>query len=194
MAKNILECAKRQKSKTCHEERHVVVLCVMNSDSKDVLILRDLSMVVLSYAGLLKFSEVNEQRVSDITFHSVVHVLGIAKPISIEMVETFILPRVTSTSQVSKLLRYTSYTGIWSESVKYLFRAFWSSRSGYFTLRKDKMISYAIARECIVARLNRVALHVHFNLGMHMVRASGATATANSNSVSERCHKWHGQR
>jgi len=60
-----------------------------------------------------------------------------------------------------------------------------------FLLSKDKKLSYTRAKECIVSKLKIVAPLA--NLGLHSLRASGATAAANAEGVSERCLKRHGR-
>ena len=60
-----------------------------------------------------------------------------------------------------------------------------------FLLHKDKKLSYTRTRECVVSKLKLVA--PDSNLGLHFLRAGGATETANAEGVSERCLKRHGR-
>jgi hypothetical protein len=52
------------------------------------------------------------------------------------------------------------------------------------------MNSYTRARVCIISRLKEVIFSS--NIGLHSLRAGGATVAANSN-VNERCSKRHGR-
>lgn len=56
---------------------------------------------------------------------------------------------------------------------------------------KQKKLSYTRTREVLVARLKEVA-PVGLNLGLHSLRASGASAAANA-GVNDRCWKRHGR-
>lgn len=58
-------------------------------------------------------------------------------------------------------------------------------------LHKDKKLSYTRTRECVVSKLKLVA--PDSNLGLHSLRAGGATEAANAGGVSERCLKRHGR-
>ena len=55
---------------------------------------------------------------------------------------------------------------------------------------KNKPLSYTRARVCIISRLKEVIFSS--NIGLHSLRAGGATVAANSN-VNERCWKRHGR-
>ena len=55
---------------------------------------------------------------------------------------------------------------------------------------KNKPLSYTRTRECITARLKEVCGDL--NIGLHSLRASGATVAANSDII-ERCWKRHGR-
>ena len=58
-------------------------------------------------------------------------------------------------------------------------------------LKVNKKLSYTRARECIVKKLKLVAPEL--DLGIHSLRASGASMAANSDGVNERCLKRHGR-
>lgn len=63
----LLESAKRQNSKPVVKKdivtsEQIVQLCEKYESTEDVLILRDLSMIVLSFSGFLRFDEVSFQR------------------------------------------------------------------------------------------------------------------------------------
>ena len=72
----------------------------------------------------------------------------------------------------------------------YLFRPCFRSKGKSRLICKDKPLSYTRAKECIVARLKEVAFDL--NLGLHYLRAGGATYAANS-GVNDRCWKTQGR-
>ena len=47
----------------------LIELCDMFSDNSDLLLLRDLSMILIGFAGFLRFDKLVELRCSDIIFH-----------------------------------------------------------------------------------------------------------------------------
>lgn len=49
--------------------RFVDELCEKYKDTVDLLIIRDLAMIVLSFAGFLRFDELSELHVSDVSFN-----------------------------------------------------------------------------------------------------------------------------
>ena len=88
------------------------------------------------------------------------------------------------------LLRYYENAKLSVSDDKFLFRPACRSGDKCFLLSKNKRLSYTRARECIVSRLKLVANDLH--LGVHSLRASGATTAANA-GVSDRCLKRHGR-
>ena len=58
-------------------------------------------------------------------------------------------------------------------------------------MKNNKKLSYTKVKECVLVKLHSVAPNL--NLGTHSLRASGATAAANAESVSDRCLKRHGR-
>lgn len=145
----------------------------------------------LCFAGFLRFNEVSELRTSDIKFYFdyvILHIRHIKTDVYREGRNFHIAKGSTTVCPVAMLQRYMSCSGLRLDSDMYLFRSACQSGSRCFLLRKDKKISYTWARDCIVTWLKLVVPHL--NLGTS--RASGVTVVANSNSVNERCLKWHG--
>ena len=83
---------------------------------------------------------------------------------------------------------------VWTSDRKiFLFRQiFWSNGISKL-IYKNKKLSYTLARQSIISRLNLVAkdLNLDLNLGLHSMRSGGATVVANSD-INERCWKRHG--
>ena len=57
--------------------------------------------------------------------------------------------------------------------------------------KANKKLNYSRARECIVKKLKLVAPEL--DLGIHSLRASGASTAANAEGVNEKCLKRHGR-
>jgi len=75
VVKNILEFGKRLNSKIIQKKdvvssEQLIELCCMYTDTTDVLVLRDLVMNMLSYAGFLRYNEVSDLRCCDVRFNS----------------------------------------------------------------------------------------------------------------------------
>ena len=75
--------------------------------------------------------------------------------------------------------------------VFFLFRPIFRSKDVCKLIYKNKKLSYTAARSNIVSLLKTV-VGEHVNIGIHSLRAGGATVAANSN-VDERCLKRHGR-
>ena len=69
--KNLIECSKRTNCKPV-SKKDIVTPDMFNkySDSSDVTIVRDLSMIIVSYAGFLRYDEMSNIRCQDVTFHA----------------------------------------------------------------------------------------------------------------------------
>ncbi|XP_052220347.1 uncharacterized protein LOC127837384 [Dreissena polymorpha] len=199
IVKSMLECAKRVNSrpvtkKDIVDTKSLISLCDMFSDSNDVIVLRDLSMILLSYAGFLRFDEVSSLRCCDVSFfddHIKLFIRKSKTDIYRKGREIVISKGETSACPVSMLLRYFDSAFLSIKSEMYVFRPACRSGQRCFLLSKDKKLSYTRAKECIVSKLKIVAPLANF--GLHSLRASGATAAANAEGVSERCLKRHGR-
>ncbi|XP_053379426.1 integrase/recombinase xerD homolog isoform X2 [Mercenaria mercenaria] len=199
VVKSMLECAKRLNSKPTTKKdvittEHLIELCNMFSESTDVVVLRDLTMILLSYAGFLRFDEVSELRCSDIDIKDRYISLFIKKSktdIYRGGKEVLISSGETSACPVAMLQRYLHCSSMHLKSDSYLFRP--ACRSGHkcFLIDKDKKLSYTRSKECIVSKLKLVAPNLR--LGTHSLRASGATTAANAEGISDRCLKRHGR-
>lgn len=199
IVKSMLECAKRTNSrprtkKDIISSDHLKELCNMFSDSSDVIVLRDLTMILLSYAGFLRFDEVSNLRRNDISIKSEYLSLSIKKSktdIYRGGKEVLISRGQTSACPVTMLQRYLDCINEKFNSDSYIFRPACRSRQKCFLIHKNKKLSYTRAKECIVSKLKLVAPDLH--LGTHSLRASGATTAANAEGISDRCLKRHGR-
>ena len=71
---NLLEAAKRTRTvpvvkKDIVSSEQIIWLCEKYSSSQDILILRDLCIILLCFAGFLRFNEVSALKCKDIQFH-----------------------------------------------------------------------------------------------------------------------------
>lgn len=199
IVKNMLECAKRCNSKPiCKKDiissEHLINLCGIYAHSVDVITLRDLCMILLCYAGFLRYNELSELKCSDIDFksdHLVLHIRKSKTDVYRSGKYVFIAKGSTCACPISMLKRYLAASKLSKESDSFLFRPAFRSGSKCALIEKNKKLSYTRARECIVAKLRSVAPLL--NLGTHSLRASGATTAANAEGVSDRCLKRHGR-
>ena len=76
------------------------------------------------------------------------------------------------------------------ESAEYVFRPLYCNKGKKGLTKKNKPISYTRACETVLARLREVCGTA--NLGLHSLRAGGATAAARA-SVPDRMWKRHGR-
>lgn len=197
--KNLLEAAKRLRSAPVKKKDIIDTdllqkLCDSYKNSDDLADLRDLSMILLGYAGFLRFSEISELQCSDVKFEENHLVLNIRKSktdIYREGNEVLIVKGSTSACPYVMLRKYLETSHQSLESNDYLFKPICRSKHTCHVLQKRKKLSYTRARECIVSKLKIVAPNL--NLGIHSLRASGASAAANAEGVTDRCIKRHGR-
>ena len=134
----------------------------MFSDSSDVIVLRDLTMISLGFAGFLRFNEIVQLRCCDIEFKSGYVVLQIKRSktdVYRAGKEVLIAKGSTSACSVDMLNRYLKCSGLTLGSDSYLFEPACRSGSKCFLLKQNKKLSYTRSRECIVSRLKLVAQH-----------------------------------
>lgn len=72
--KSMMESSKRQRTvrvvkKDVVTSVQIIVLCEKYFDSENILVLRDLCIIVLSFAGFLRFDEVSSLKCSHVQFH-----------------------------------------------------------------------------------------------------------------------------
>lgn len=199
MVKAMLECAKRHNSKPVRKmdvvsTDMIIQLCDNFVGSTDVIVLRDLTMLLLCFSGFLRFDEVSDLRCSDVKIEDSFLRLNIRKSktdVYRKGKEVLVSRGITSACPVNMLQKYMQCASLTSDNDMYLFRPACRTGDRCFLLQKDKKISYTRAKECIVTKLKSVAPDLR--LGLHSLRASGATVAANADGVSDRCLKRHGR-
>lgn len=195
---NLLESAKRAQTKHINKKEPVTLdmlktLCLKYSDSQDVVVVRDLCMILLGFAAFLRFDELSNIRCKDLSFHNEHFSLLIRKSKTDQYRygdKIVVSKGISAACPYAMLSRYLILTGMSVSDGCFLFRPCFRSRGVSRLVYKDKPLSYTRTRECLVGRLKEVAGDL--NLGLHSLRSGGATAAANA-GVNDRCWKRHGR-
>ena len=199
MVKNLLEASKRLRSfpvqkKDVLDSSMLQTLCSNYSDTVDVVTLRDLSMILLGFSGFMRFNELSALCCSDITFksdHLLIKIRKSKTDVYREGRQVPIAKGVSCACPYSMLQKYMACAGLSQNSNNFLFKPCFRSKGISKLIKTNKKLSYTRVRECVLAKLHSVAPNL--NLGTHSLRASGATAAANAEGVSDRCLKRHGR-
>lgn len=168
-------------------------LCNMYLDNNDLLVVRDLTMILLSFAGFLRFDEVSSLLCSDVKIECDYLFLLIRKSKTDQYRngnEVLIAKGETIACPFSMFNRYVELSGVNLDSDFYIFRPIFRSKGTCKLIYKNKKLSYTAARESIVSRLRLVSKGLR--LGLHSMRSGGATAAANSD-INDRVWKRHGR-
>ena len=196
--KNLLEAAKRLRStpvkKDTIDTELLQELCELYKDSNDIADLRDLTMILLGYSGFLRFSEPSDLKCRDVIFedsHFVLHIRKSKTDIYREGKDICISKGSTLACPFKMLKKYIECSEQSLTSDDYLFRPVCRSKGKCQIYKRNKPLSYTRARECIVKKLKKVAPDL--NLGIHSLRASGASVASNADGVTDRCIKRHGR-
>ena len=144
---------------------HIKTLFELYSDSQDLFVIRDLTMIITCFSGFLRYDEMSNLKCNEIKF----------EPDYVKLV----------------IAKYVSALQIDLSSTNYLFRALFKTKHTSGLRRSVKKLSYTRTKEVLVSRLKEVT-PTHLNLGLHTLRESGVSAAANS-GVDERCFKRHGR-
>ena len=198
--KNLLDSSKRRPKKPS-QKKDVFSPDVIKSlfdkyeDSNDLLVLRDLAIIIVSFTGFLRYDEMSNIKCCDVTFMNdhVKIIITKSKTDQYRDGNEILLSRINSSAcPVKALKKYLSLSGLSLSSQDYLFRGVYKISNGKSGIKtKNRRFSYTRCREVILKRLKEVAPD-NLNLGLHSLRASGATAAVNS-GVNDRCWRRHGR-
>lgn len=199
IVKQLLESAKRISSKPVQKKDVLTPdmfqnLCSRYKDCTDIIDLRDISMIMLAYAGFMRINEVCNLHCNDVQFkpdYLLLTVKNSKTDVYRKGSEIVIAKGTSFACPYSILSRYMSVANLTVQSDDFLFKPAFRSKNVSALINKNKKLSYTRAKECIVDKLKLVGPDL--NLGTHSLRASGATTVANSANVSERCLKRHGR-
>lgn len=198
--RNVLEAAKRIMPRKKINRKDVITtdaivrMCDKYKGSNDLSILRDLCYIVISFAGLLRFSEVVALKASNFKFlrsHCEIYIEKSKCDQYRDGHKIVLAHGKTSACPVSNTKKYFKAAKIEEGSEVYIFRKISKSR-GKQKLIVGKHVCYSTMRKAIVTRLKSVRGNEGLDIGLHSLRASGATAAVKA-GVSERCLKRHGR-
>ena len=199
IVKSLMEAAKRLNSKPVQKKDNVTsemlqALCATYEHTTYIIDLKDVCMIMLAFAGFFRFNEISNLHCNDLTFnsdHIIVRVRSSKTDVYRHGNEVFIAKGRSCACPYALLQRYILAAEISMKSDEFLFKPAFRSKSKASLIKKNKSLSYTRANECIVKKLKLVAPDM--KLGTHTLRASGATAAANTPGVSDRCLKRHGR-
>ena len=167
----------------------LISLCDLHANSNDLLIVRDLSMILLCFAGFLRFDELSNLKCCDIIFFENYMSLQISRSKTDQYRqgnEILIAKGQTSACPMEMMLRYITLACLDLKSSDFLFKPIFRSKGIPKLIYKNKKLSYTTARETIVTRLKSV--NPDANFGLHSLRSGGATAAvAGDVTCNEKC-------
>ena len=197
--KNLIQTSKRSHVNNKRKKDPVSTSDIRNLfikyiGSEDCIVVRDLALIVLAFCGFLRYDEVSNLKCSHVKFHDGYISLYIEKSKTDQYRDgkEVLISKLNSVAcPVNALRRYISIVNIDLSSSNYLFKPMYKTKNKSGLVKTNKRLSYTRAKETVVGRLKEVAPNL--NLGLHSLRAGGATAAANSTNVNERCWKRHGR-
>lgn len=168
---NLVDSAKRTAKPNVKKKYSVtsdilIKLCSMFLNSKDLLIIRDIDMISLSFSGLLPFNELSQLRGNDVIVKDCYSIIKIRESKTDQYRdgdEVLISKGVSSACPYTMFLRYVDLS-----LDMFLFRPLYKmyrSKEKCSLIKKKKPISYTTARECIARRLKVVLPEL--NIGLH---------------------------
>ena len=203
LCENIVEASKRLTKRRVTKKEPITVDHLKKvyetlgcKETASLLNLRTFTMMVLSFVGFLRYSEVSELKRSDFVFEQTYLKIFIEKSktdiyrqgnwLFISKLNSHICP-------ISILKAYFKRCRIDPESDSFVFRAmtFFKSKSSHELRRKNTPICYSTARSNMLALLSKIGLDEKL-FGLHSLRSGGATVAAN-NGVKDRLFKRHGR-
>lgn len=195
---SIQEAAKRVAHKKTDKKDPIttetlIELCEMHKDSSDLHVIRDLTMILLCFAGFLRYDDVSSSRVIDFDIDDSFLALHINKSKTDQYRqsnEVLISKGSTCACPFNMFIRYKNLASLSISSREILLRPIYRSGKVCRLIKKDKKLSYTAARESLLKRLMSICPEA--NIGLHSLRSGGTTVAANTD-VSDRCLKTHGR-
>ncbi|XP_069136087.1 uncharacterized protein [Argopecten irradians] len=195
---NLLEASKRTAKKPVCKKDSVtsdilINLCNIFSQSDDLLVVRDLAMILHSFSGFLRYNELSNLHCCDVKFAEGYFTVVVRKSKTDQYrfgSDIVISKGGTAACPYVMLKRYIHIASINLESDSFLFKPVYRSGSVCRFIHKNKPLSYTGAKEAILKRLSLVSEGKNF--GLHSLRSGGASMAAN-NGVNDRCFKRHGR-
>lgn len=171
-------------------------LLVQRYKSNNLYNMRTLCMCLLGFAGFLRFSELANIRLMDVSFNDVCMKINIVKSktdVYKEGHELCIARTHGDTCPVHTLEEYISLLGVEVNSSDYLFRSltFCKYANVYKVRRDNRPLSYTRASEIVLHAFGEIGLDKS-KFGIHSLRSGGATAAAAA-GINDRLFKKHGR-
>ena len=156
---------------------------------------RNFTLMVVSFAGFLRYSEVSNLTLGDIVFEPTFMRLFIEQSKTDQYREghwVFIAKTVSEICPVKTLNMYITRAGIELHD-EFLFRglSFFKSKGIHKLRKKNKPISYSTARLHVLDLIKGIGLNEKL-FGLHSLRSGGATEAAR-NGVPDRLFQNHGR-
>lgn len=195
---NLLESAKRLRSKKVTKKDIITPdtlkeLCSLYEGSDNIVDIRDLCMILVGFSGFLRYDEISKLKCRNIKlFESYLSIhIDSSKTDKYRKGEGILIAKGDSIACPYRMLqRYIGLAKIDLSSDHFLFKPIYRSGVKCNLIHKNKPLSYTRAKECMLSKLRRI--DASSNLGLHSLRAGGATAAAKS-GISDRCLKRHGR-
>lgn len=197
----ILDAAKRINAKPKKKKQPITadhirkIYDYINEEGMNLLHRRNLTMILLCFAGFLRYEEVSKLTLGDLEICENYCKLFIEKSKTDQLREgTWVLIAKTN-SEICPLEALKSY--ITSANListdEYLFRSmtYFKSIKQHRLRKKNSPLSYSTARSTILAYLKKIGLDEKL-FGLHSLRRGGATAAANS-GINDRLFQKHGR-
>lgn len=162
------------------------------SNSTDLLIVRNLTMILFSFAGILRFDKLSSLCFNDVLVNEDRMVIFIRKSktnVYRQGNEILISRGNTTTCPVNMYQRYLDLLDVEEKHFCFIFRPIFRSKGMCKLIYKNTRASCSAARSDILPLIKSVVRIV--NIGLHSLRAGGATVAA---SVDEMCLKRHGRK
>ena len=167
---------------------------VKKSDLENPVVLRNVTMYVLSFAGFFRFDDVSRIRRSDISFKEGFMVIKILKSKNDQLRkgDEVVVPQLSSAAcPVELLRRYLAMFKIPPDSKDLIFKPISRGKGCCKLVAPDKPISYSTIKGAL--RRDLLSLGVEpSKFGLHSLRSGGATMAAN-NGVNDRIFQRHGR-
>lgn len=196
--KALVESSKRTSRKPVSKKdpitsNDLIQLCEHFQNRQDLLVVRDLTMIITCFAGFLRFDEMKNLRCDDITLYDNYFSMCIRKSKTDQYrdgKDVVVCKGTTVACPLDMMLKYIELANIDLKSDDFLFKQVCRSGDVCKLIFKKKPISYTAAREIVKKRF--CAILTVNNIGLHSLRAGGASM-ASSGGANERCLKRHGR-
>ena len=195
---SIQEAARRKALKGVNKKEPVtkdvlIELYEKYQESTDLLIVRNLAMILFSFAAFLRFDELSSLCFKDVCVRDDHLVINIRKSKTDQYRKGNDVLISQGNTPACPFSMYQRYLELLEDNIEkdfFMFRPIFRSKGKCKLIYKNKKISYSAARNNIVPLIKSVVGDV--DIGLHSLRSGGATVAANAR-VDERCLKRHGR-